>query len=262
MNLEQEIQDFHKAQREHIEKSIATPIEDILIEKGGKPAQIGEIREFAGKKYQKGSNGWRPVKQELDKFKKEKEGNKTSTTIKEDVIKLLPKQKPQIKALTAADRNKRIDFLSKKLFNEIKDKLPKLKSGDLEITHPYLTAIENWLKEGNKFFDKEHNKQYEGSEKKINKSILKELGFELSEIQPTSYQDSKSILSHDIRVNKGYSKEEIEGKIKSLMKREFPDRLTGVKIFNFGSYTDIVMSVTRPDSTSRRDNQARAWGLS
>jgi hypothetical protein len=35
---------------------------DIDIEKGGKAATIGEIREFGGKKYQKQANGWRPVK--------------------------------------------------------------------------------------------------------------------------------------------------------------------------------------------------------
>lgn len=34
----------------------------INIEKGGKAAVIGEIREFGGKKYQKQANGWRPVK--------------------------------------------------------------------------------------------------------------------------------------------------------------------------------------------------------
>jgi len=34
----------------------------IDIEKGGKAAAIGEIREFGGKKYQKQANGWRPVK--------------------------------------------------------------------------------------------------------------------------------------------------------------------------------------------------------
>jgi hypothetical protein len=105
MNLEQEIQEFNKAQREHIEKSIDTPIENILIEKGGKPAQIGEIREFAGKKYQKGSNGWKPVKKEDSKKDdgKEKEekvkhpyGNNTKTEYNDvvRVVNALGKTKP------------------------------------------------------------------------------------------------------------------------------------------------------------------------
>jgi len=34
------------------------------IEKGGKPAFIGEVREFAGKKYKKTEKGWRPVSKE------------------------------------------------------------------------------------------------------------------------------------------------------------------------------------------------------
>lgn len=39
----------------------ATAMMDI-IEKGGKRAQVGEIREWNGKKYQKTANGWAPVK--------------------------------------------------------------------------------------------------------------------------------------------------------------------------------------------------------
>lgn len=205
MNLQQEIEEFNKSQREHIEKSIATPIED-AIEK----AQSHKYFKREGT----------PGNYKYYYTEADYKAGKSNKYTKDDI----------------RYQNEQAEI--------------GRKNAEKEYAQPGSQA------------DKEHNKRYEGSEKKINKSILKELGFELSEIQPTSYQDSKSILSHDIRVNKGYSKEEIEGKIKSLMKREFPDRLTGVKIFNFGSYTDIVMSVTRPDSTSRRDNQARAWGLS
>jgi len=57
------LDDLKKAQEDKI-NAIERLYEDpsSYLEKGGKPAQIGEIREFAGKKYQKGANGWRPVK--------------------------------------------------------------------------------------------------------------------------------------------------------------------------------------------------------
>lgn len=45
----------------------------IDIEKGGKAAAIGEIREFGGKKYQKQANGWRPVKKGDQKSEGKKE---------------------------------------------------------------------------------------------------------------------------------------------------------------------------------------------
>jgi hypothetical protein len=45
-----------------VSKAIESGELDLDLIKGGKRAAMGEIREFAGKKYQKGPNGWRPVK--------------------------------------------------------------------------------------------------------------------------------------------------------------------------------------------------------
>lgn len=50
----------------------------VNIEKGGKPAQLGEIREFGGKKYQKQANGWRPVKKGDQKSGEKKEDSEYS----------------------------------------------------------------------------------------------------------------------------------------------------------------------------------------
>jgi hypothetical protein len=45
-----------------VAKAIESGELNVELLKGGKPAEIGEIREFAGKRYQKTVKGWRPVK--------------------------------------------------------------------------------------------------------------------------------------------------------------------------------------------------------
>ena len=52
------------------------------ILKGGKPAMIGEIREFGGKKYKKTPNGWRPVPKKESVAKESKEESTTSSVSK------------------------------------------------------------------------------------------------------------------------------------------------------------------------------------
>lgn len=58
------------------------------IEKGGKPAMIGEVREFGGKKYHKTPKGWRPVpkggikspEEKPEEKKEEKKATSSSST--------------------------------------------------------------------------------------------------------------------------------------------------------------------------------------
>lgn len=52
------------------------------ILKGGKPAALGEIRTFGNKKYQKTSNGWRPVPKKESVAKESKEESTTSSVSK------------------------------------------------------------------------------------------------------------------------------------------------------------------------------------
>jgi hypothetical protein len=71
-----------------------------VLEKGGKPAVIGEVREFGGKKYHKTAKGWRPVpkgglekKEEAVIKKEEKEVSKDISKVKiqsnlEEVLEL------------------------------------------------------------------------------------------------------------------------------------------------------------------------------
>lgn len=54
-----------------IDQEISKAIELDVIEKGGKRAVAGEIREWSGKKYQKTTQGWIPVKGENGEKKEE-----------------------------------------------------------------------------------------------------------------------------------------------------------------------------------------------
>ena len=61
--FEQDIYNANKLQKDLLEKAMkGDGTNDILKALHRKAAAMGEIREFGGKKYQKGPNGWRLVK--------------------------------------------------------------------------------------------------------------------------------------------------------------------------------------------------------
>lgn len=57
--------------------------ESVDIEKGGKRAQLGEIREYSGRKYRKTVNGWEPVKEGLNEKKEEATDKKPEKTVED-----------------------------------------------------------------------------------------------------------------------------------------------------------------------------------
>lgn len=95
------------------------------IEKGGKPASIGEIREFGGKKYQKTSNGWRPVKKDGGKDTSSEE--KTTTT---KIGRLgLPETRTKDEFRSEEDILKEVEYAKKFILDnkEQSEKRPELK---------------------------------------------------------------------------------------------------------------------------------------
>lgn len=86
---------------------------DIDIEKGGKAAAIGEIREFGGKKYQKQANGWRPVKKGNQKGTYDKQIAVAGKTIEE-----LNAMKSSIQSAIANSKN---DDYKKQASEKIKE---------------------------------------------------------------------------------------------------------------------------------------------
>lgn len=65
---------------------ISKAIESDVLEKGGKKATLGEIREWSGKKYQKTTQGWIPYKGKGDGVESLKDGDVDVTDNKPEKI--------------------------------------------------------------------------------------------------------------------------------------------------------------------------------
>lgn len=73
---------------ETVEKAIESGELDLDLIKGGKPAVLGEVREFGGKKYHKTEKGWRPVGKNGPKKQDEIEEKKKEFIEEREVQKL------------------------------------------------------------------------------------------------------------------------------------------------------------------------------
>lgn len=136
------------ANRVAIEKSLGRNVSDEacleLLEKGGKRAQLGDIRTWNGKQYQKTAKGWRPVsKKNGPTAEKEVESEKKETPKNEGNASKRKLAATQNLSRYEAKINDQIDELREKLevakktsekASKIEEQLPDiLKDLDMEV---------------------------------------------------------------------------------------------------------------------------------
>lgn len=175
MDLQKEIADFHKSQEIQIENQIGRKLDqlnEILIKgeltsdmcdkleqfdlvKGGKRAQVGEIREWSGKKYRKESQGWVPVKEE-------NKDNRNSSKGEQDSVQIMTDEyyqklgKPELQKHLNSLREQRSKFNNKNtigMFNKF-DKKIKFIEGLLNNNKGEDTKLQNLRKEKDELISK------------------------------------------------------------------------------------------------------------
>lgn len=166
-----------------IAKSLGQEVEfykahGIDIEKGGKAAVIGEIREFGGKKYQKQANGWRPVKKEkketlsdvdtpianmLKDAKKESEEAKLDTGKNSDIARASENHKKLVAQYNSGDKkilsqlNDVENYLGLPITKESKSQSTHI--GDMSKEQKYAAAAKFGIENPEKLSTKELDKQ-------------------------------------------------------------------------------------------------------
>lgn len=234
-----------KEKREALTKSIFSnvlpPNEE--LEKGRKPAEIGEIREWSGYKYQKTANGWVPYRggtnpKDSSKTTKDSEHDREVSSLKEELDhhygeldNLERKKKDYISQHGEEKYNERHKKIEGHI-ESVRKELDKFKSST-KTTKKTSSSSEG--KKGNSIYkkklvdltDEEFNELYEDSKERYNQIIMSSTVNEVS--KQSAYSAMKKLEDEKKRRKKKL------GESNSSTKKETPAKKTIYSVSYIGS---------------------------